>query len=100
MTTTVHDQHVNASRITRYTELVARKRAIETELNLVKREIEEVEEALLTEMSETGLSRVTANGYTLAIRRELWATCAGGDYERAAAALRAAGLSEIGRAHV
>lgn len=88
-------ESLNTTAVGRLVELTNKKRALEAEAKEVSREIAEIEEALLEEFGNAGVSSIKTDTATVSMRRELWATCKGGDYERACAALKAAGLDEF-----
>ena len=73
-----------------------KKRALEDEIKVIKAKIAKVEEKLLAEMADAGVQRVTADGATVYIQRQLWASKAAGvSDEDAAAALIEAGLEDM-----
>lgn len=86
---------MNTTAVNKLVELTLQKRELETRAKELAREIAEVEESLLEQFGEAGISSVRAEGGTVSLSRQLWATCADGDYSRACAALEAAGLSEF-----
>jgi hypothetical protein len=86
---------MNTAAVNKLVELTMKKRALEAEAKEVAAEIAEIEESLLEQFGEAGISSVRAEGGTVSMSRQLWATCREGNYERACAALRAAGLDEF-----
>lgn len=86
---------MNTQAVNRLVELTVRKRELEAQAKELAREIQELEESLLEQFGEAGISSVRAEGGTVSLSRQLWATCADGDYSRACAALHAAGLDEF-----
>lgn len=88
----------------RYAETQRRRRLLDDELKAIKAELKVMEESVLEALVQIGAERITVDGFTLSPRIELWAgvdyqpgetTDAG--YQRACAALQAAGLSEYPR---
>jgi len=72
------------------------KRALEDEIKVIKAKIAKAEEKLLVEMTDAGVQRVTADGATVYIQRQLWASKAAGvSDEDAADALIEAGLEDM-----
>lgn len=86
---------INTDVVARYVELTQRRKALEAEADDVKKQLIAIESELLDAFAETGVSSIRAGGGTISLRRELWAGCKDGDYERACRALRAAGLDEF-----
>jgi hypothetical protein len=88
-------ESLDTKAVSRLVELVAKKRALEADVKTLSREIAEIEESLLEQFGEAGVSSIRTEGGTVSLSRQLWATCKDGDYERACSALRAAGLDEF-----
>jgi hypothetical protein len=88
-------ESLNTQSVNKLVELTIRKRELEAQVKEIAHEIAEVEESLLEQFGEAGISSVRAEGGTVSMSRQLWATCREGNYERACAALRAAGLDEF-----
>lgn len=87
----------------RYTTLIRRKRELEVELNQVRDALGETEESgpgelekrVLEHLSEQGIQSMRVDGFTVYLHHTLWAGAADGDWDRACAALRAAGLGQF-----
>lgn len=80
--------------------LTRRKRELEAELEEVQRRIAELEERIVAEWVEAGVSRARVDGYTVYLSREIWAAPEGGDHEGLAKALAALGLTEFAAVRV
>ena len=72
------------------------KRELEAQIKVLNEAIEKSEKKLLDEMSDAGVQRVTVDGVTVYIHRQLWASKAGNvTDEEAASAISSAGLSDM-----
>lgn len=56
-----------------YVQYVHEKQRLEASLKLVKEQMDELEPRVLDHMANNGVQRMTVDGITLHIRRELWA---------------------------
>ena len=82
--------------IERYVRLTEQRRRLDAWLDRVKDQLTALEDAVLEEMIEGGCQSVkAAGGRTVYLHRQFWANPVEGDYQRASAALRAAGLSDM-----
>lgn len=88
-----------ADRLHRYLALQARKRALDTESKEVGAEMERLQAEILDRWVDDGVTSVRVNGSTVYVRRQALATIVDGDYDRAARALREAGLEGLLRAN-
>jgi len=94
---------LDTERARRFIALTARKRAIDAERREITKELDTLETAILDEFAEHGIDRIALDGYTLGLRRDIWARPAKdpdtGETLRDAAinALRAAGLNDYVR---
>jgi hypothetical protein len=81
------------SNLDRYVELTQRKRELEAELRIVKRDLGDTEPDLLEEFKEGGWRRVNhaASGVTVYLHRQIWARPA---TDQAPQALKDAGLGQ------
>jgi len=78
-----------------YVELSARKRELKAELSQVTDQMAGLEGEILELFERGGVDRLTINGTTLYVHRQLWAHAKDGDKPRAVAALQAAGMDEF-----
>jgi hypothetical protein len=86
---------MNSAKLAEFVELNRRRRALEAELDEVKGKLADLQSALLDDFGDAGISSVKAQGATVFIKRELWASPADGDYQRASYALINAGLGHF-----
>jgi len=77
-----------------YIRLTTERRALKDKDDELKTLIAAVEEQLLSQFQQDGVQRMTCDGHTVHLRRELWAS-AGGDTPGLVAALKAAGLGDL-----
>lgn len=82
-------------KLKRFSELAARRRELESELNAVRAEMAELEAYLLEAFEKAGISNVSVDGMTCYLHRQLWARAKEGNYERACMALREVGLGRL-----
>lgn len=91
---------MNTQRARRFIELTSRKRAIDAEKREIQKELDDLETEILDEFADEGIDRISVDGYTIGLRRDIWARPAKdpdtGETLRDAAvnALRAAGLDD------
>lgn len=79
-----------------YTKLNRRKRELEAELDAVKEQKAKVEERLLEEFSLDNVDRITLDGHTVYLHRQVWAALEeGATKEDVIEGFRAAGLEHF-----
>jgi hypothetical protein len=83
---------MNADALRKFIELTRRRRELEEQLDDVKQEIAVLEQSLIDQFAQEGINRVSMDGATVYLKRELWASARDGDWQRACAALKEAGL--------
>lgn len=84
---------VNMRQVERYAQLKDAKRALESEIEKIKKELGPLEQKLLDSFAEQGVQNIkTESGFTVYLSGKWWARPTDGDYERACTALREAGL--------
>jgi hypothetical protein len=88
-------ESLDTGAVGRFVEVSREIKDLEDRLKALKSQRDELQEGLLEQFSSAGVSSVRVDGLTVSLRREVWATCKESNYERACAALTAAGLSEF-----
>ena len=79
----------------RYTELDHERRELEEKLKEVKDELSELDAELQSAMAEDGVDKMTINGLTLYVRREIRGGARDGDKRRMIQAFRDAGMEDM-----
>jgi len=79
----------------RFVALTVEKRQIEARLKEIEAELRSLQEPLLDYMADSGIDRISLDGYTLYPLTQTWASALDGDQPRACAALEVAGLSKM-----
>ena len=85
---------INTDQVKEWIKIKERRKAIKDEDDDLILELEALERTIIAAFGEDGLQRLTIDGRTVSMRREVWAS-AGGDTPGLAAGLRAAGLDEL-----
>ena len=75
--------------------LNARRLDLEAKLEDTKKRLHEIERGLLDTFAEAGIQRITRDGTTIYLHRQLWVKAKDGDYDRACTILRALGLEDM-----
>jgi hypothetical protein len=78
----------------RFVRLDKQRRDFDAKLKDCKRQIEELEPTVREQITRAGLDRVTIDGLTIFIKRDLWVKVPEGMREAACIALQAAGLGQ------
>lgn len=86
---------MSADLIRRYLALKDRKEALDAQAKDVAAELETVQAALLERWSEDGTTSQRVDGRLVSLRRQAYATVVDSDYDRAARALKEAGLEGL-----
>lgn len=86
---------MDMQRLKRFTELEHRRREIKEELDKVNAELGSLEEGLLRDFEDAGMSSVNIDDLCVYLHRQVWAKPKNGDYPGACAALEQAGLGEM-----
>lgn len=86
---------MSADLIRRYLALKDRKEALDAQVKEVTAELEAVQAALLERWSEDGTTSQRVDGRLVSLRRQAFATVIDSDYDRAARALKEAGLDHL-----
>jgi len=84
---------MNTQQLRRFVSLETKKKDLDTELKTVKQQLAELEEALVPQFIEDGVQRMTVDGRTIALARNVYASPLN-DRSEVAAALKA---SELGQ---
>ena len=86
---------MNTENLRRYVHLKDQISKVDTDLSELKKQAGELEQELLDELSDDGINKITVDGRTVYMRRELWARKEQGveGYEVAQAVMKA-GLDE------
>ncbi len=93
MTTVNHDV---AAPLDEFVSLTTRKRDLEAQLNLVKKQLAPLEAQLVEDLAAEGLrSKTTSDGTTVHLIRKIWARAGDGGKPAACHALRDAGLGDF-----
>lgn len=86
---------MNAELLRNYTTLDRRRRELKAELAEVEDQVRQLQETLLNEFEQAGMSSIRQDGTTVYVHRQLWCNPKDGDYLRACRALRDAGLGDM-----
>lgn len=86
---------MNTDALHQWLSLEDERRRLEAELKEVVSQQEQLREGLLEAWMQDGVTSVRVNGRTVWLQRQAYAQIVDGDYERAAAALKAAGLESL-----
>lgn len=85
-----------ASTLDQYVDLTARKRDLETQVNILKKQLAPLEAQLVEELAQEGLrSKTTSGGTTVYLIRKIYARAGEAGKPAACKALRAAGLGDL-----
>jgi len=90
-----HSIMTKDQKINRFIELTQVQKDLEAQLSPVKDELGELRSDLAREFAGCGDTRITRNGYTLYVKRELSVKSAGGDTAALCDALRRSRLSHL-----
>lgn len=87
---------VNTDLLSRFVELTEKKRDIEQSLDETKKELAEMEQVILEQFSEANTSSVKiANGTTIFLHRQMWASALDGNHDAVCSALRDLGYNDM-----
>ena len=82
--------------IDRFVDLTAKKKELSAKLDTLKKDLQVAEHEVLEMLERQGMASVkTKSGATVYMQRQVWARAKDGDKDRAAAALKHAGLTEF-----
>ena len=88
--------NITATPLEQYVDLVARKRDLESEVNLIKKQLAPLEAQLIDDLAEEGLrSKTTAGGVTVYLNRKIYARAGELGKPAACKALREVGLGDL-----
>ena len=85
---------MNTEDLKQFIALDERRRQLEAEIDTVKAEAAQLEQALLPEFERDGLERVSIDGKTVYLERKLWAKAKDGDKAAVCKALKRAHLGD------
>ena len=80
-----------------FTELENRKKSLEAEIRVVKKELNEIggpEGTLLDQFIKNGVQKLSVGNRTIYIHRQIWASAVDKDYDTACDGLESAGLDD------
>jgi len=86
---------VDSVKLKRFVELEKERRDLEGRINSIAREVEGLEQFLLTEFEEAGMSSARVDDITVYTHRQLWARPKEGNMETACKILKQVGLGEV-----
>lgn len=86
---------INSQKLEQFIQLNEQKKQLEAELEKVKDTIAELQTILLDQFGDNGMSKISLNGSTVFLKRQLWASAKDGDYKRACQALIDSGLDHL-----
>ncbi len=85
---------MNTEELRRFVALEERRRQLEAEIETVKAQTSELEQALLPQFEQSGMERVSIDGRTVYIERKLWAKAKDGDKPAVCKALKRCRLGD------
>lgn len=85
---------MNTAWIRDWMKMVERKREAEERIAEINEQIKECERLILRDLQEEGVDRITVDGKTVYVRREVWAS-SGGDTPALVQAFKEEGLDEL-----
>jgi len=86
---------MNSEQLKRFVALEERRRQLEEEIDQLKAEAVELEQALMPQFEQAGIERVSIDGRTVYVERKLWASAKNGDKQALCKALKRARLSQF-----
>ena len=86
---------MNTDELKRFVALEERRRQLEAEIDTLKAEAAELEQALMPQFEQAGIERVSVDSRTVYVERKLWASAKNGDRQALCKALKRARLSQF-----
>jgi len=85
---------MNTDELKRFVALEERRRQLEAEIDTLKAEAAELEQALMPQFEQAGIERVSVDGRTVYVERKLWAKARDGDKAAVCKALKRCRLGD------